>query len=450
MQLQDLLALCNLPRQAYESFKITVKPYFDAAFKMAEINMPVPTQPSAWTPKKLPYTQARRMACTHLTMQRFYGESRCPICRRTPDLGYNYLCTQDENEETSMESSDQDVKLAEANAGSSQQSGPENGTQSGSNNTVKLSPWIEDAIARGEYTSEQVAILSAQKQKVRDTIATQLELFRLSENTTPEKSTKKSVFSELIPYLPFPLVNEVDDGPGATLPKQPEARLFPYCEFRACQTCRPTFRDRAWQTFEDTIDTDKDPSIDFENDNRRLSNPYIVAQIGFQTTSRPHLQTFGTFNIFDSLPPQKRTLDNATMGQGADIGASSDIADQRIGPESTRFRDSVKRAFRGMLTRQNSTSSKQSGKKSSRSDRMMRRKLKARGEQSAEDSEDFGAGSWKDMDDHLLQEASTTKLPGRDGMDGLDTHIQEVEVGDGVAVTEEAVDTGTPDVIMSV
>ena len=46
--------------------------------------------------------------------------------------------------------------------------------------------------------------------------------------------------------------------------------------------------------------------------------------------------------------------------------------------------------------------------------------------------------------------ASHIKLPGHDGHDGLDAQAEEVDVEDGVAVTEEAVDIGTADIIMSV
>lgn len=76
--------------------------------------------------------------------------------------------------------------------------------------------------------------------------------------------------------------------------------------------------------------------------------------------------------------------------------------------------------------------------------------MRVREEESSGDRADFDIGLWREHNDEILHTASNVKLPGHDGMDGLEDQTKEVEVGDGVAVTEEAVDTGTPDVIMAV
>ena len=416
--LPELPPLNDLFSHVYETIRARVVPYLDIARNMANINMPPPTQTPSPTPQKLPYPQARRLACTHLTMQRVYGEQRCPICRRDPDLGYTYLCSQDENEDE---------------------------IDGGSSSHTKLSPWIEEAIVKGEYTPEQVTILKAQKEKVNKTIATALENFRLSESSGTDKQSTMSS------YLPFPVMNAIKPGMGVIVPKQSEARLFPYCEVRACQTCRPTFRDRAWQKFDDIFSTDQNPTIDFEDDNRRLSDPSIVANLGLQkpmqNVERAHLPTFDGFSLYQNPRPAKRALSDTTVRQRSSTTASSDIADQRVGHESTGIRDGLKRAFRGvLLNRRNSTASRQS----TRSSRLISRKMRVREEDSTEDRVEFNTALCRRLNDELLRAASTTKLPGHDGMDGLEAQVQEVEVGDGVAVTEEAVDIGTPDIIMSV
>ena len=67
-----------------------------------------------------------------------------------------------------------------------------------------------------------------------------------------------------------------------------------------------------------------------------------------------------------------------------------------------------------------------------------------------DDSSEWNVGLWKDLNDELLHEASNVPLPGHDGMDGLGGEEGEIEVEEGVAVTEEGVDLGMADVIMSV
>ena len=449
----DLPALHDLSRQLYETILATVEPYINIVRNMANINTPPLTQSSSTTPQKLPFPQARRMACTHLTMQRLYGDLQCPICRRDPDLGYTYLCSQDETDVSSSDAKEMRMELfenVEMHSGTQEESGPDQISRVSAPHT-KLSPWIEEAIVKGEYTPEQVTILRAQKQKVNDTIATALENFRLSQISASDKPSTVSAFIEDTSYLPFPVMAGANDRVGSVVAKRPEARLFPYCAVRACQTCRPTFRDRAWQKLEEVFGTTEAPIINFENDNRRLSNPSIVATLGLQKSAqnppRPHLQTFGSFSFYQNPRRAKRALSDTTVRQRPSTTGSRDIADQMVEGESVGFRDSVKRALRGILfNRRDSTSSRQS----SRSSRLISRKMRVREEDSTDDRVDFDTALWRRFNDELLREASTTKLPGHDGMDGLESQSQEVEVENGVAVTEEAVDTGTPDVIMSV
>lgn len=76
--------------------------------------------------------------------------------------------------------------------------------------------------------------------------------------------------------------------------------------------------------------------------------------------------------------------------------------------------------------------------------------MRVQEEESSGDRVDFDMALWRELNDETLHTASNVKLPGHDDFDGLEDQAKEVEVGDGVAVTEEAVDTGTADVIMAV
>ena len=50
---------------------------------------------------ELPSMQARRAACTHLTMVRLNGTHACMVCHRPSDLGWVYSCTQDDEQSPS-------------------------------------------------------------------------------------------------------------------------------------------------------------------------------------------------------------------------------------------------------------------------------------------------------------------------------------------------------------
>ena len=446
----DLPNLVNLSKEVNNLLRMSVEPYTLMVRNTMTNNTSTLAQSTPAAAMKLPLSQTRRMACTHLTMRRYYGDLRCPICRRDPDLGYTYLCTQDESECLSSEMDVGSTKPTEADV-MLHQPGSDEVVGTETRPYTQLSPWIEKAIAKGEYSQEQIAMLRAQKQKVNDTIAAALDHFKDSDSSECKKPPIKSPSVDANSYLPFPVINEVEEAPTATLLKPKEkadARILPYCEFRACQTCRPTFRDRAWQKFEDVFTDPKAPRIDFANDNRPLSNPYIITRIGLhEPTARPRLRTFDSFSLYQSDRLAKRDLTHATARHSPSMNGSNDIADQRVEPGSRGFRDSVKRAFRGMLlTRRDSMASK----RSSRSSRLMSRKMRVQEEEPSEDRVDFDMGLWKELNDELLRVASNVKLPGHDGMDGLEAQAEEVEVGNGVAVTEEAVDMGTADIIMAV
>ena len=448
----DSSSLLGLSKEACSSIKTTVEPYAFEVINTMSSNTSVQNSNSPSANMKAPISHARRMACTHLTMRRFYGESRCPICRRDPDLGYTYLCTQDESEDVSC-----DIKTgipeAIGDTATIQSQSPE-GEASG--NKMKayadLSPWIQKAIAEGEYSVEQITMLRAQKQKVVETITAAIE--QAKENDIPDqtKSFRSKKLSPVDPNsrLPFTFFYE-NPGTPTTQPVEQEEktapRLFPYCEFRACQTCRPTFRDRTWQKFEDVFADTITPTIDFANDNRPLSSPFIIAGIGQHEPSSPReSRNFDSFSLYRPERPLKRAYNDIGDRGRSETAQSNDITDQRPEPESRGFRDSVKRAFRGMLmSRRDSMSSKAS----TRSSRLMRRKMRVREEESSDDIKDFDMGLWKELNDELLNVASNVKLPGHDGMDGLEAQEKEVEVGDGVAVMEESVDMGTADIIMA-
>ena len=142
------------------------------------------------------------------------------------------------------------------------------------------------------------------------------------------------------------------------------------------------------------------------------------------------------------MHPNSTTRRSTSIINPSRLTDTTDISDAKTEPESRGFRDSVKRAFRGMLSssKRDSTSSRSNS----------RPPRKARFTEEEDDGVEFDMDLWRHLNDELLHQASVVPLPGHDGMDGLSHEEGVIEVEDGVAVTEEAVDLGTADIIMSV
>lgn len=343
----------------------------------------------------------------------------------------------------------------------------------------KLKPWMEKAIKDGHYTDEHICIIKAQKQKVRATIAAAEKAFeeyqrpatsskpisseseQCKTSTLPEESpTSPSIDASL--HLPFPVITEVHNTPNTRLAKKSPTdksiqldsllpvpsipgihvtvRMLPKCSYMCCQRCRPTFQDRCFQYLEGIVHrTDPVPNIDFATDNRPVANAAVVRKLGLYKPKSKRIRTHVNMGICEDKEDHEPNHGSPLQRMRYSLDDNSkDINDSE--QASKGFRESVRRAFRGMIT------SRRRPSKSSQTSRRSKRESEIQ----EEDGEDFDMGLWKELNEELLEEASEVKLPGHDGMDGLDHEMGEVEVPGGVSVTEEGVDLRVADIIMSV
>lgn len=377
----------------------------------------------------LPSLQTRRAACTHLTVARAYGPHCCSICHRPSRFGWLYQCTQDEqqHEEVSATAAS-DLERENDSSGYS--------TSNDSINATRLSPWIEKAIQEGHYTPDQIFLMRVQRQNVLQSIAAaenyMMEHPELNSPPAIHESTI-ALTTKIKGLLPdrskseIQAVKEPEPSPAAmNLRFASKPQMFPACKFRYCQICRPTFRDRAWIKFDDIFaDESCASTIDFDHDDRPISLLNLVCNLGLREARLPRSQYGLKRLILPNGLCHRRTI-------------SPD--DARIESERNSFRRGVMRAFRGMLM---------SGRRSSRS--RSRTSSRRRGRMSSKDVNAIDGsdlGLWRSLDDELLQLAASVHLPGHDGMDGLGTEDAEIEVEDGIAVTEEGVDLGAADVII--
>ena len=311
---------------------------------------------------------------------------------------------------------------------------------------VQLSPWIEEAIKEGYYTPNQIVLLRAQKRKVNRSIihAEQTAPFRAkTRSANPPKPASDFDPSSKLQLLS---IDGSPDTPKSDLPQttndtSSKAPLFPKCTYKCCQNCRPGSRDRAWQYFGTVFgSSEPTPTIDFSKDNRPISKAGVLRCLSIQkrrpVISKDNSIDITTINRQRYVTPKEFTYDGKTYHPTQRVGEAG------LGVTNQSIREGVKRVFHGMLmSRRRPSRSSKSSKGS--------KKGKFRAEQ--EDVEEMDLALWRNHTaDAVLSDAICTQLPEDDVTSWLDTSEGEVIVGDGVAVTEEAIDLGTADIIMSV
>lgn len=312
---------------------------------------------------------------------------------------------------------------------------------------VRLSPWIEKAILEGHYTPTQVAKMRAQRGRALGAIAAADNHVKAHPEHSADHPSTPIMSSESVTLAlnqGVPTTKETSDSAllDSVFKPSQKPRMFPHCHFRACQSCRPTFRDRAWIRFEEIFTQNAPfPLIDFATDPRPLASKNTIRRLGLRVYESP----IPSHHIPQHILQQHglRLLNPLQLSGGSlpcrlppGLFTTEDLTDQKTEIGSKGFRESMRRAFRGMLDR--------------RRDSFPSRSNRKRGTRDGRNESEFDMDLFQQLNDELLQEASGVPLPGHDGMDGLADEQGEVEVEEGVAVTEEGIDLGTADIIMSV
>ena len=403
---------------------------------------------------KIPSLNTRRAACTHVNMERLYGGFKCHNCEKVSHFNWVYSCTQDEK------ISANDVGLGNLNVPSpfvprstdGMEEVPPSHHMDAQSTTPRLNPWVENAITKGHYTPEQVQLLRAQKRTVIDSTRTMLQRFEQSQ-TSEKNSPRKSKASQSLntgPDLPLGSTHNVVQRPdiekteySAPLSAEPKLKMYPHCRYRACHHCRPTYRDRAWQCFDEVFSDDLTIDLDMlEAEERPLASVSLLRTIGLRIASgrvRPRLRSFDSRSIYALNDAGQIVLKRDTYRKDSDLPTSTDVADIGVEPESKGFRESMKRAFKGMLASRLSKNHSELKRKD---------RSEARSSTPELNAVDFDVGLYRELNDELLREAAGTPLPN-DSIKDLIAGMNDLAIG-GVAVTEEAAETGTADIILSV
>lgn len=313
---------------------------------------------------------------------------------------------------------------------------------------VRLSDWMVEAIDRGEYTPNQVQKLVEQKIAVKRAILAQScpKTPPSSSSSVQSSNISHSADNSTFSSIPTTLDEELcaadqDERADLSLSNGSETEATPrvsvqlsICDFHCCHTCRPTYRERAWEILNKVVNEPCELPPSWELENRPISDARLLAQIGL---SKPHdtyddFQYLFTHEVDDKLSTQadetKSGRENAlTRQRSHDFRHKSEFEQAvrnviDLGAEESGFANQHSRHV-------SSSSGHDSLIRASRSLLFMR---SVSGPASSHESATTGA--------------STSQL----SLTNTITKSGEVEVEDGVAVTEEGINLGHADIIMQV
>ncbi|KAI1619972.1 hypothetical protein EDD37DRAFT_654080 [Exophiala viscosa] len=305
---------------------------------------------------------ARRTACTHMTMTRLFdpiGSFKCSICSKHPSIGWLYRCTQDS-----------DSFLPETDF-----TGQPSNTKKRNCNDVaahSLSASIIEAIGQGQYTDEQIRSLMDQKEKVRHLILAQESrpptastsstatassfegsLSTLPQSTTFSTTSSTSLDEEIKAAYDWKELQKVwMSEPSIPPPECETKRILPViptldsrllspqpCEFMVCPTCRPTYRERAYQPLEAILNSPVQFPPPWELENRRVSDARVLAEI----TLPEHSGT--DFSMGDTRRQSLLSPPNIVVHEAENMEAPQHSGDVHSVRKRSGFRQTVRKAL---------------------------------------------------------------------------------------------------------
>ncbi|MCJ1433171.1 hypothetical protein MMC27_002530 [Xylographa pallens] len=339
---------------------------------------------------------------------------------------------------------------------------------------IKLSRWIEKAIIDGHYTTEQIDILRAQKRKVQAVIAiVQNESLSAQQaNLMPSHMSVQRTSTVIkAPNFPCPVTQVSQDKPETKEPlpvkvadtivvPPPRPTLIQECSYQTCQVCRPISRDRAWQCLDHAFlcKTQYLPP-DFASDLRPVSDASHVRRLGLWKP-RPRPRTFTSFDNIVLTDDEDESDTDTSCDDSQPRRESRDST-------STGFRASARRAFQGMMTVSRQPSMRNRDSKDSSSSTLNAAAKKHKGDDThTKWTEEKEYRVFGDGDTRLSRYARQRRLWRKDGRLFGDSPARrnsffeatngkaepstksEMRVDNGVAVTEEAIDLGSADIII--
>jgi hypothetical protein len=341
--------------------------------------------------------------------------------------------------------------------------------------TWRLKQWMYEAVLKGQYTVEQFSTLVQQRQAVKEAIFSQgsgtatpstsassdycSKSFDLASTTLASiASSYPEVGTELSPdknsiFVPDKhhqrtagqLLDERDIA-TVTSPNKPSDPSYPACTWTCCQTCRPTYHDRAWQSLDPILNASTKALPAWEFKNRRISDARIVANIGLPKLGFPYQVDGSRYaSSFEAPLSSNSNLAKSDIGKDA-------YGPLNVGHTKSCFRATFRKTLKGNVghTRASSSKSQKSSKSSSQTSRRVGWPIPFGSPKPSQSTISYIPHI---IDNGQLQEplmlmaAINTPLPEA-AADVEDLYDGEAEVEDGLTATEEGTVMDTADITM--
>ncbi|QIW94685.1 hypothetical protein AMS68_000203 [Peltaster fructicola] len=181
-----------------------------------------------------PHTQyARRtLQCTHMTMLRVYGDHACHVCDKIPEHGYIYVCCQDLNQAKHKLPGQHIVELSKLVETQSVEA------KALMAEALGMSHSVVEHIRKAYYTEEEIKLLFSQRRHVVDILRKihEGEFHKVSDIGSPLSASDPAT----IPAPSTKQSKDVDPSSKAITVKSPP------CYLQVCRSCKPYLRDRCF------------------------------------------------------------------------------------------------------------------------------------------------------------------------------------------------------------
>ncbi|OCL15403.1 hypothetical protein AOQ84DRAFT_435023 [Glonium stellatum] len=418
--------------------------------------------------------------CTHIDMDRLFGHHQCQLCYRFPSLGWVYICRQDSHQQGTAQFAPKTMPESELNSQSPLRAELE---------AIGLSNSVIEAAEKDSYTAEQLEILKLQKLHLKQVISLTMQIVSNNSSTPTTKLSENSSPITGIDGASVNLTNsdrvsdraiETSERPVKKLKLKHKTQFVPPCMFKVCHTCRPYYKDRIYLSFGAVFAGEITPLTPKDAAALPVGNANVLRSIGLKQPPQKHLLTDESAEVLSGSASQctiqttqSERDDLSRIRQSAryfynKLGSRS-LTELRKEFQVAGFRNSLKNAFHNLFRMGRESSSEGSnitlplpgtGKHRNLDqnvgefDLSLLKRIRSVGRRTLEAAQNDSmpiVEAIEGKEDGIAETNGDSLDSSEDSSDysaysGL-SDGSEVEVDGGVALTEEAVEMHTPDII---
>jgi len=387
-----------------------------------------------------------RPSCTHIIMDKLYGtDETCHQCGQPSNCGWLYACQQDSNERFRILDNVTIRRKVKETRG---------WRASNELETLGFSKSIIDAAAAGQYTKRQLQFLKQQKKAVAETIQAALQQ---NEELKAKKGASATILDERLAAAVEGKHRDEPDERKQTLfvndglVRQKSKRLniskaIQSCEYLSCHRCRPAHRDRTFVAFESVFENEIALPTAWDPEYMPVANAEVLKNMDYICDySSGYSISDDEEEDYDSDIKEERsdsiTTPDSGIARSERDGWSSPTSSSRQFGSGRKTPDSV-------VSAQSDNAFRQSWQKDLQ-DKLGRHEMVPR-----ESTTSFNVQLWRNLSNEELAKAAAIALPGKDSDPDLkNTTNRMLAVQPDrrlYALTEEAAETGSPDIIAGV